>query len=332
VAQYQVELRFAGYARECVRGLIFAASRRFGLRGVNRNNAVPRLTVFGPFTAFDDQKVMESVVEAASRFKLVTYNVRGFDHYSGGRSWLLFNQHMNVIYLDVQPSQELLDLRRCLADMLGQAPNDAESGELYKFHAAVPFRNLGGKFDRVWSYLKENEEPNLLQRLVRVNVLKNGRLMCEYDFVNKKLTVMEKSVNSRLMVRFASAFERRKKEIRLFIMPGRRRRLKQTKLVEPETYPWASSIVLPVMSQLKRDRSQWIPKIISPAMAKEKPKTFQTTFEGEGEEILPIEMPPLLQSKSKKRLYQTTLVERAAAEWIPGIVMPILTRRKVDAS
>ena len=65
----------------------------------------------------------------------------------------------------------------------------------FKFHATIAFKNIEHKFPDIWSYLKEKEEPNIKQQLLRVTIIKNNKILYEYDLKQKKLLNRRQSLS-----------------------------------------------------------------------------------------------------------------------------------------
>ena len=120
MSEYQIEIRLGGYAKENTRRLIYAAARRFNVGGITKNTPLPAIVLYGPFKTQEHDKIAETVAEVAGRYDMVSYRVRGFTHFEVGRRWLIFNQDMRGIYLDVEPSQKLGELRAELVGRLSQ--------------------------------------------------------------------------------------------------------------------------------------------------------------------------------------------------------------------
>jgi len=180
MVHYLIEFRFHGYAKKYAKHLIHDVARKFKVEGVTRNRAVPHITLFGPFTTRHERKMVSEVVNIGREFTLVPFIVRGFDY---------FNKEHKVIYLDINPSVELKELRRDLAQRLskisGSQPSDNQ--KQFQFHSTVAFRDIDRKFLKIWEYIKEKEEPNIKQHLLRITILKGKRILHEYDLILKKL-------------------------------------------------------------------------------------------------------------------------------------------------
>jgi len=180
MVHYLIEFRFHGYAKKYARSLIHEVARKFRVKGVTRNRAVPHITLFGPFTTKHERKIVSEVVNIGGEFSLVPFIVKGFNYF--------YKEH-KVIYLDVNPSAELEELRRELAQRLSKISDSQpwDNQKQFQFHSTVAFMDIDRKFPKIWEYIKEKEEPNIKQHLLRITILKGKRILYEYDPILKKL-------------------------------------------------------------------------------------------------------------------------------------------------
>jgi len=180
MVHYLIEFRFHGYAKKYAKHLIHEVARKFRVKGVTRNRAVPHITLFGPFTTRHERKMVSEVVNVGREFSLVPFIVKGFNY---------FDKEHKVIYLDVNPSAELKELRQELAQRLSKISDSQlwDNQKQFQFHSTVAFRDIDRKFSKIWEYTKKKEEPNIKQHLLRITILKGKRILYEYDLILKKL-------------------------------------------------------------------------------------------------------------------------------------------------
>jgi len=183
---YLIEFRFHGYAKRYLKSLIFDVSRKFRVRTVTRKRVVPHVTLFGPFSTRDENKVLSTIVSVCSNYELVPFKLRGFGNFGN-----------EVIYVDIEPSEQLKNLRRELTHSLTglrsfffmkTVPQTKvfDRDEEFNFHATVAFKDIGYKFDRIWNYLKHKRPPDINQYLLRVTLLKKSKILYEYDLLQKR--------------------------------------------------------------------------------------------------------------------------------------------------
>ncbi|MCJ7769018.1 MAG: 2'-5' RNA ligase family protein, partial [Dehalococcoidales bacterium] len=180
MVHYLIEFRFHGYAKKYAKHLIHEVARKFKVKCVIQNRAVPHITLFGPFNTRHERKIVSEVADIGRKFTLVPFVVRGFDY---------FDKEHKVIYLDVNPSAELKELRRELAQRLGKISDSQpwDNQKQFQFHSTVAFRDIDSKFSKIWEHIKKEEEPNIKQHLLRITILKGKRILYEYDLILKKL-------------------------------------------------------------------------------------------------------------------------------------------------
>lgn len=190
MAGYLIEYRFHGYAKAYARDLIWGTAKKFRVRGVTkRGHAVPHMTLFGPFSTKHERKMVSEVVEACRNYNLVPFRIEGFGHFG-----------KEVIYMRIRPSKELEDLRRDISEKLLNLTNtrsEFDSKYNLSFHATIAFRDIEGKFDRIWKYIEQKPTPNINQHLLRVTILKGRRILYEYDLLEQKLLSRPKALSKR---------------------------------------------------------------------------------------------------------------------------------------
>lgn len=178
---YLIEFRFHGYAKKHVKELIYEVARKFNVRGVTRKRAVPHITLFGPFTTKDEKKMVSEVVSVLKNYDLVPFKLRFF-----------IGIRKKVIAVGVEPSEELKNIRREISQRLLPITKakpkirKIDSAHDFVFHTTIAFKDIEEKFDKIWRYIKRKEEPNINQHLLRVTVIKNRKILCEYDLMQRK--------------------------------------------------------------------------------------------------------------------------------------------------
>jgi len=154
--------------------------------------------MYGPFTTTNYKKIATSVESIAKNYDLVSFKVKGFNYFN--------NEKNKVIYLDIEPSQELKNLRYHLAQKLikvskSKSVQDKKNRDDFSFHATVAFKDIDKKINKIWSYLKKKEEPNINQHLLRITILKGRKILYEYDLMQKRLLNRRQSLDKHVYQR-----------------------------------------------------------------------------------------------------------------------------------
>ncbi|MEM3373588.1 MAG: 2'-5' RNA ligase family protein [Candidatus Woesearchaeota archaeon] len=179
---YLIEFRFHGYAKRYAKNIIYDVAKKFKVKGVTRKRAVPHMTLFGPFSTNNEINVIKTILNVCRKYQIISFRIKGFNYFD---SWA-----NKVIFLDIVPSKELKELRWELAKKLRTIVytlSEFDKKKEFFFHATIAFKDIDTKFDKIWKYIKNKEEPNINQKLLRITIVKNGKILCEYDFIQKKL-------------------------------------------------------------------------------------------------------------------------------------------------
>ncbi|MFW6105530.1 MAG: 2'-5' RNA ligase family protein [bacterium] len=189
MAGFLVEFRMHGYAKQHAKGIVYSVAKKFKVKGATRKKVVPHITLYGPGKTNDIRKVVSAVERVGSKYTLVPFKVKGFGY---------FNKTPKVIYFDISPSQELENLRWELSQELRKVSTGQpwDRQRRHSFHATIGFKDIDAKFNKIWSYLKSKEEPNINQHLLRITVIGSGsKIVCEYDLLLKKLLYRKEALS-----------------------------------------------------------------------------------------------------------------------------------------
>ncbi len=177
---YLIEYRFSGQAKSYIKELIYEVSKKFGVTGVVRQRPVPHITLFGPFsTKYEDQMVWK-IKSVCKNYDLVSFKLQGFVGYEG----------KNIIVIGIEPSEELKKLRKDISNTLMPIVDDYplhDEVDDFFFHTTIAFSDVSDEqFGAIWEYLRKKEEPRFRHHVLRVTVLKNRRILTEYDLMQRR--------------------------------------------------------------------------------------------------------------------------------------------------
>ena len=132
-------------------------------------------------------------LKAVSKYNLVPFKVKGFNYFN--------NTKNKVIYLDIEPSERLVDLRRDIANSLLQVTRTKSTFDdkrKYYFHSTVAFKDIDHKFNQIWEYISKHKPKQINQHLLRVTILKNGKILYEYDLIQERLLDRRQAKNKNI--------------------------------------------------------------------------------------------------------------------------------------
>lgn len=190
---YLIEFRFQGYAKKYAKELSADISRKFGVRRVARRGKPPHITLYGPFKTNTEKEILLKFIKICKSYDLIKFKLNGFSHIEN-----------RVVQLDVEPSKELNEMRSELAKELNPFCRSQEWDKPEKdfiFHATLAFRDIEGKFNQIWNYLQKLEKPEIDQYLLRVTLLKNGKILREYDLIQRSVLRRTEALNKQVFLK-----------------------------------------------------------------------------------------------------------------------------------
>jgi len=219
---FLVEFRLRGYAKkyaEWASEHVLQKAKSLGIRNLSGSKFVSHITLFGGARTSNWRWLAGEIERISRKYTLVPLKIKGISNFD--------NRNKQIIYLDVDPSTELEDLRWELAQSLTKisfeyAPWDTR--QIYEFHSTVgifqPTNN--DKFSQLCNYAetqcslaafkrhrmsllsklfdsifrRRDYDSGINQHMLRVTVLRGNRIYCEYDLILKKQLSRSEALSS----------------------------------------------------------------------------------------------------------------------------------------
>ncbi len=177
---YLIEFRFIHYpTKKKIKRLIWHVDKKFHLRRAKYARPVPHISLAGPLTTNNETRLIKDFHAVCSRHPLMKFKVKGFNVFKDNR----------VVYLDIKPSTRLEDYRWDLAEKIKPycqlRPHDRKK-EFY-FHSTIAMKLSPHKYDMIKKYVQNMHQVSFDYIMVRATIIKGGRILVEYDFLQRKL-------------------------------------------------------------------------------------------------------------------------------------------------
>ncbi len=190
MAHYLIEFRLMGFAKKYSQGLIREISGKFRVRGMK--DKVSHISLYGPFTTNNEKRMVSEIHSLCRKYDRIYFSFKRFNYFN--------NPKNKVIYLDVSPSEQLKQFRYELSSKLrgittSNSNEDKKSKDSFEFHSTIAFKDIDYKFNAIWSHLSKKSVPNIRQTLLRVTIIKNRKILYEYDFLQKMLLNRSQALN-----------------------------------------------------------------------------------------------------------------------------------------
>lgn len=178
--KYHIGTRLKGDAKDYIKSLSLQTSRNY-TNIEDRKRVVPHMTFIRPFTINDEKEVINIFNKTLSKFtEPIIYNIIGLN---------TFEKPNRVLYADVEQNQEINEIIYSLENnlegkinYLHEKASSSEDKNNINLHFTVSSNIPDRDFEKIKSYLQSRNFKPLLHPLYRVYLLKNDRLLREYDF------------------------------------------------------------------------------------------------------------------------------------------------------
>lgn len=183
---YLIEIRMFGKAKYDVRELILRTCKHFEIQ-ISR--PVPHITLVGGFSTGDEDRVMKDFRSMCCGVGLIGYVVEGVGVFDD----------TGVIKLNVQPSKELINFRRDLRDRLRKycTLSEWDFVEPFEFHSTIVAHVDQDKIRAIKRHISHDQRYS--HRMLRATLLKNGKILAEYDFLLKRLLSRREALSKQVL-------------------------------------------------------------------------------------------------------------------------------------
>jgi len=79
----------------------------------------------------------------------------------------------------------------------------------WKPHATIAFKDIDKKFKQIKAFLENTNCPEIHHHVLRVTLLKNARILCEYDFLLRRTLNQEEALNRKIKKRTVMLLKKR---------------------------------------------------------------------------------------------------------------------------
>ena len=179
MTRYLIDIRQMGPVRHQIHALSARLEEKFPVR---EKQVVPHITLAGPFSTADEERLVQDFSRICGEVARVPkYGVGGYGFFAASR----------VVYVAIIPDETLRQFRAALSCALApyctlRAYDLVPAGEL-SFHSTLAMKLDWLTFQRIKWYIR-HEKPVLHRpHPVRATLLKNSRVLCEYDFARHRM-------------------------------------------------------------------------------------------------------------------------------------------------
>jgi 2'-5' RNA ligase len=193
MTRYLIDIRLMGSVKHQIRNLSDHLGERFNL---GNNRVIPHITLAGPFSTTDEQKLIEDFTRLCTNQKVIPkYEVGGYG----------FFDDSNVVFVTITPDENLKQFRyqlsRALLPYCSLRSYDLVSADEFRFHATLAMKLDWLTFQRIKWYFRRQQSVIYRHHPIRATLLRNTKILCEYDFIQERMLSRAQALSRATMKR-----------------------------------------------------------------------------------------------------------------------------------
>ncbi len=183
--KYHIGTRLRGDAKDYIKSMALQTSRRY-TNSENWKRIVPHMTLIRPFTTSDEKEVINNFEKTLSQFTEIPtfYKIIGLD---------LFEEPERILYATVLPNKKINNIIKELEnnledkiDYLYEKASSINDEKELNLHFTIAKDIPKNHFLKIRNYLDSRMFAPMELPLHRAYLLKNDKILREYDFALKK--------------------------------------------------------------------------------------------------------------------------------------------------
>jgi 2'-5' RNA ligase len=189
MAHYLIEIRFQGKAKAEIKQLIYHLDSKFDLHFFSNKRAIPHVTLAGPLLTRSEKRLIIDFITTCSATPFCSFKINGYGFFDKTR----------VVYIHIDPSEKLKTFRRNLAQKIGpySTLQQWDKEQDFSFHATLAMKLSPQKFGRVKNYVASLAPSKYKYFLFRATLIKNQEILCEYDFLQRRVLNRSEALDKR---------------------------------------------------------------------------------------------------------------------------------------
>jgi len=193
MTRYLIDIRLMGPVKQQVRYLSSRLRETFRLE---KNLVAPHITLAGPFSTDDEARLVSGFAHICMAQKEIPrYDVGGYGFFDDTR----------VVYVTINPDENLKAFRYRLAQAIAPycmlRDYDRDSAEDFRFHATLAMKLDWLTYQRIKWHFRKQEPVVYRYHPIRATLLRNTKILCEYDFVQQRMLTRAQALSRATMMR-----------------------------------------------------------------------------------------------------------------------------------
>ncbi len=193
MTHYLIDIRLMGSVKQQIRTLSNRLRENFNL---GTKLVTPHITLAGPFSTQNEEKLIEDFTRiCTNQITIPKYEVGSYGFFDDSK----------VIFVTITPDETLKQFRyqlsRAIAPYCSLRKYDLDSAEDFRFHSTLAMKLDWLTFQRIKWYFRGQEPVVYRHHPIRATLLRNSRILCEYDFVQNRMLSRTQALSKATRVR-----------------------------------------------------------------------------------------------------------------------------------
>jgi 2'-5' RNA ligase len=193
MTRYLIDICLMGSVKHQIRTLSNHLTEKFSL---GNKRVIPHITLAGPFSTTDEQKLVKDFTRICINQKEIPkYEVGGYGFFDDSK----------VVFVTITPDENLKQFRYQLSQALlpycSLRNYDLVSADEFGFHATLAMKLDWLTFRRIKWYFRRQESVIYRHHPIRATLLRNTRILCEYDFIQERMLSRAQALSRATMKR-----------------------------------------------------------------------------------------------------------------------------------
>jgi len=192
MTHYLIEYRFQGKVKSEIKQMIFNLDEKFHL-GFAKSKKIPHISFAGPLATNDEARLIKDFTSLCKNTPFCSFKVGGFGFFEKKDP----KSETNVVYINIIPSEKLEIFRWTLSQTIMKycTSKDFDSKKDFTFHATLAMKLNKPEFLKIKKFIEQQNSPKYKHYLIRATIIKNSLILCEYDFLQRRMLTREEALN-----------------------------------------------------------------------------------------------------------------------------------------
>ena len=193
MTHYLIDIRMMGSVKQQIRNLSNHLAEKFNL---GDKRVIPHITLAGPFSTCNKKKLVKD-------FTGICLNQKEIPKYEVGNYG--FFDDSKVVFVTITPDETLKQFRyqlsRALSPYCSLRNYDLDSADEFRFHSTLAMKLDWLTFQRIKWYFRGQESVIYRHHPIRATLLRNSKILCEYDFIQERMLSRAQALSRATMKR-----------------------------------------------------------------------------------------------------------------------------------